>query len=106
MIEVTGKYDVKSRVEGKPVREWMQGEVKRLLDNYNVQSTPEARFVKAVDKVEVIFEVLDDNYISIFKHMVLKRDDYRKTKLQKKGTRTCFGICYIRCYRRRPYRTE
>ncbi len=63
------------------IPEIMQEQVAKLLDDYAKQSTPEARFVKAIDKVEVVFEVLDENYISVFNSYKVTYDQYNQTKL-------------------------
>lgn len=43
----------------------LQGEVKEILDEYQAQKTFEARYVKAVDKCEPLFEIWEESYKDI-----------------------------------------
>ncbi|MCA9357397.1 HD domain-containing protein [Candidatus Kaiserbacteria bacterium] len=70
---------MKTVIENTPAH--MQPEALRLMKDYELQSTPEARFVKAIDKIEVSFEIFDDNYREIFKKLHTRRQDNDKTKL-------------------------
>jgi|AntRauTorckE6833_2_1112554.scaffolds.fasta_scaffold00663_15 5'-deoxynucleotidase YfbR-like HD superfamily hydrolase len=58
----------------------LQPEMQTLIVEYEAQKTLEAKFVKAIDKVEVIFEICDENYRKIFKINGTTTQHYEKTK--------------------------
>lgn len=60
--------------------EVLKRQIQSLLDEYEAQTTPEAQFVKALDKVEVIFEILDTNYKKIFQLNKTTTEHNTKTK--------------------------
>lgn len=70
---------MKTVIGNSPIH--MQAEAIRITKNYESQRTAEAKFVKAIDKIEVSFEVLDDNYREVFKRNNTIRHDNEKTKL-------------------------
>jgi 5'-deoxynucleotidase YfbR-like HD superfamily hydrolase len=47
--------------------EVLQNSMRTLIEDYESQRNPESKFVKAIDKVEVVFEILDENYREVFK---------------------------------------
>ena len=52
-----------------------------LLDEYEAAKTPEAKFAKAIDKTEVVFETYDENYRVIFQTNQTTKAQHEKTKL-------------------------
>jgi 5'-deoxynucleotidase YfbR-like HD superfamily hydrolase len=51
-----------------------------LIEDYESQRNPESQFVKAIDKIEVIFEILDENYREVFKINKTTTEQSNKSK--------------------------
>ncbi len=62
------------------IPESMQAMVKETLATYEAQDTPEARFVKALDKIEVVFHMYTDHGRKIFAHNRTTREQHVSVK--------------------------
>lgn len=58
----------------------LQAHVSALMDEYEARVTPEARFVKAIDKAEPIFEVWEECYKNILHKNQNTLDNHWETK--------------------------
>lgn len=58
----------------------MRPEAVRLLTSYESQSTPEARFVKAIDKIEPIFEIYHESYKPVLRKNQTTEEQHRRIK--------------------------
>ena len=58
----------------------LQTEIRATLDEYRKQETIEARFVKALDKIETLFQLFTENGKNIQLRNKVTLDEYRKIK--------------------------
>lgn len=61
----------------------MQTKVEQTLDEYFAQETPEAKFVKALDKAEPIFEIYQEGFDQVLKSIGRKSDHWDKIITQR-----------------------